>query len=59
VKSGFRGSIACLSPFLLNPLPEMSKIAELSVSIRAEQQRAEVLAASFSLSESGDDEFLL
>jgi len=37
----------------------MSKIAELSVSIRAEQQRAEVLAASFSLSESGDDEFLL
>jgi hypothetical protein len=54
VKSGFRRFMACLSPFPLKP-----KIAELSVSIGAEQQRAEVLAACFSLSESGDGEFLL
>ncbi len=59
VKSGFRRSMACLTPFPLNPLSEKPKIAELSVSICAEQQRTEVLAACFSLSESADGEFLL
>ena len=37
----------------------MTEVAEFSISVRTKQQRAEVLTASFSFSETADDEFLL
>jgi hypothetical protein len=60
VKSGFSRSIVSFTPLSLKPVPECPKITELTVLVRPQQQRPEMLAAAtLAFSESADDKFLL